>query len=326
MTFRFAEPGFLYLLALVPLAFWRHGKHRRSIPMSDIAMLDIPHAPSLRLRCRGLPDILRFVWLSFLVIAMARPQSALPASALHDPGPAVFLLLDISGSMGTVETVTRDSPVTRLEEAKQIARRLVEENEPGAHSHGRVGVIAIAALPRIIVPLTTDRGIVEAEIRSLEVDRLENRTNLGDAIALAIDRLLKGAAIPGAIVLITDGGHNVPTGLSPAEAARIADVLGIPVHAISIGSSATTTSPEEFARDRAALEKIAEITGGTFHRADRLTDVSPVADLVLSGLATEPRVLGYRDWRDRFPEVLLVALMIWCVETVLRARWFQVVA
>lgn len=107
--------------------------------------------------------------------------------------------------------------------------------------------------------------------------REENRTAIGDALGLAVERLCESPARSRVAVLLTDGVNNAGVE-SPRAAAELARTQGVRVYAIGAGTTGMAHMRVEGARgsvlravrveiDEATLRDVAERTGGRYFRA-----------------------------------------------------------
>jgi Ca-activated chloride channel family protein len=253
-----------------------------------------------------------------LIVALAQPRLPETASAERQSRRAASVVLDVSGSMGTVETVA-DRPTTRLDFAKQLLRRLLlspvdESLRPGEE----VGLIALSQAPRVMSPLTREHRLLLQLADGLDVDQLDNRTNLGDALALAVDQTRRRPASERVVLLISDGAHNVPTGMPPAEAARIAEALGVIIHVVGVGSKERAQDAAAFERDQRSLEQIAGITGGVYLHAARAGDLERMIERLNQLAPPQSEVVAYRRWREAYPVFIVAALACFLAELLLR--------
>jgi len=129
-------------------------------------------------------------------------------------------------------------------------------------------------MPLTVCPLTTDRGALAGLVKEIAIgDVPQNRTAIGDALTLCVERLKPSLAKSKVIVLLTDGANNAGT-VDPPTAAKAAAGFGIKVYTIGAGSPEGGMFPVDdpfFGRryvrvgdklDEATLTKIAETTGG----------------------------------------------------------------
>jgi Ca-activated chloride channel family protein len=197
-----------------------------------------------------------------------RVQKLEEASA--DRSVAIILLVDVSGSMAEPDFDWNGGPVTRLEAVKRACKlfvkggRIVEEAGDGAFE-GRptdlVGLVVFATRPETVCPLTLDHSALVESLDAEAPRRVpgEAATNIGDAVAVGLDRLRAAGARRKALVLLSDGEHNVEkaaSGWSPRQAAQVAASLKVPIYAIDVSGDGA-----EMLRD------LATITGGRYFSA-----------------------------------------------------------
>lgn len=128
------------------------------------------NSPFQRLRA----SLLFFLQLLAIVLcALALGQPMWQTAAIHHQ--PVILLIDRSASMAVREADGR----TRLEKARDEAKRTVENLAPGA----RAMVIAFADRATVISSFDSDRRAVQARIDSIE--QTQGPSRLGEAVALA---------------------------------------------------------------------------------------------------------------------------------------------
>lgn len=325
MTVRLAEPWFLALGAAVALAWLLTRRRRESIPFSSVRLLDLPEIHTLRQRLAWIPMALRLLWLGLLIVALAGPQVAEIASAQRGPGLALELVIDISGSMGAIDSAGPTGLVTRLDQVKAFLREFLAADPSGQRANDLVGLIAFSKSPRVVCPLTTDHAALVELLNSLAVDRQENRTNIGDALALAIDRLRQAPSGPRVVILCSDGAHNVETALPPGQAARMAEALGVRIHVVGVGSELASLQSRGEGRDEEALRAIAQIGAGAYVSASGESASGDIAARLTELEPGSAPIEGYRRWRDLYPEVLMAALIVWLFESVVRASWLRVI-
>ena len=142
--------------------------------------------------------------------------------------------------------------------------------------------MTFAGSAKIRVAPTTDRQQVANAIQNAQ---LADGTAIGDAIDASLDALgdvppaPDGAAVPAAIVLLSDGTTTM--GTPNATATQRAIDEGVPVSTIAFGTpTGTVTLPNgqmvSVPVDAPSLEAIAKQSGGNFYEAstqNQLTDV-----------------------------------------------------
>jgi Ca-activated chloride channel family protein len=130
-------------------------------------------------------------------IAMAGPRWGLAARDTESRALNVVFVMDISRSM-----LAQDADPDRLTRSIRVARRLVQDL-----SGDRLALIAFAARPYLLSPLTLDQSALAVQLDALDPDvASEGGSSVGAALALA--RQVLGQATEGgdrAVVLFSDG-------------------------------------------------------------------------------------------------------------------------
>lgn len=259
--------------------------------------------------------------LASLVLAGARPRFGATTEPLAQRSADVLILLDASRSM-----LADDVPPNRLEHAREIVRRILEE-VPG----DRVGLVAFAGTAVLRAPLTADHAFVREALE--EIDPLtmpRGGTRIGDALRKALELLPPENPEGQAIVLITDGEDH---GSGPDEAAQQAALRGVRIGTISLGDprqGARIPVPqaggaprflvyegqEVWSRaDEALLQRIAAATGGVFLRAGQGESVfgpawTGLVDSLVRRQLRQQRRIPYADRFQWFAAAGLFFLML----------------
>lgn len=209
--------------------------------------------------------ILRAVSILLLIIALAGPGRGITYTNVKTHGIDIMVALDLSGSMQNEDF----KPDNRLGVAKRVVRSFIERRQGD-----RIGLVVFAENAYFQCPLTIEHDIVDEIVDDLDFGSAGRigTTAIGDAISLAASRMIESKAASRIILLITDGVNNSGE-VDPETAAKACAAAGIRVYTVGIGSDTKEvpvlfgprTVPSEF--DGAALEKVAEITGGKYYRA-----------------------------------------------------------
>ena len=320
--FRFAHPG---ALALGPLAagliLWTTFGRRAD----RVAVLRYPratelgrNAPGLVARLRHLPLVLRLGAVLALAVALARPQTSRARDDLELEGIDIVIALDVSGSMQETDLVPN-----RLDAAKMVIERFVRRRP-----NDRLGLVVFAKDAYTHVPLTLDHGTYLRMLNELQLGIIDGRgTAIGNGIGVSLNRLRGSEAKSKVIIVLTDGDNNAGN-ISPVQAARFAQTLGVKIYTILAGDNSSEPAPpgaEQPQRQPAnpkLLEEIASMTGGAPYLA---TDTNALAknfqrileDLEKSRLHDRAVLYG-----ELFPTFLWPALAALLLETALRlTRW-----
>ena len=206
-----------------------------------------------------------------LVTAAARPLWIGRFQDQPATGRDLMLLVDISGSMRTMDFELGGEPVSRLQMVKRIGRRFIDRR-----TGDRLGLVLFGARPYLRVPLTYDRETVRELLDEAEIALAGEQTAIGDAIALALKHMRAIPSDSRVLVLLTDGANNQGR-VGPEQAAELAVELGVRIYSIGIGREQTagpnpygtwsSRGAERFERE--LLEQLAETTGGLyFHVLD----------------------------------------------------------
>ena len=235
----FSSPWFLLLLLLFPYLIWR--ATRRSGPAvvfsSAAARLELPK--SWRQRLAWLPTAFGLIGLLFMILGLARPQEGREQAVIDAEGIAIEMVVDRSSSMQAIDFRIEGQQVDRLTAIKNVAGRFVggdEESKMG-NLDGRpsdlVGLITFARFPDAITPPTLDHRFLVSQLNhaNIATTRTEDGTAIGDALAMAIEKLESIDARRGekvkskVVILLTDGASNAGE-IDPLEAAEMASVHG----------------------------------------------------------------------------------------------------
>jgi Ca-activated chloride channel family protein len=291
-------PGFLLLLALVPLTVVVYvlmlRRRRVGLRYSSLALVRAALPRYSRLR-RHLPFALFLLALSSLIVALGRPVRIVTVPS----GQATIILaLDVSGSMRQM-----DIQPSRIEAAQAAALSFIRSQKAST----QIGIVAFASYAELIQPPTSDQEALQTAVESLTTAR---GTAVGSGILTSLDAIAtidhnvapsvagtssanqpaavpKGAYAPDIIVLLTDGVTNA--GPPPLDAAQQAVDRGVRVYTIGFGtangagqfggggffgggnqqSGGGQQYPGGFRRgiDETTLKQIAHMTGATYYAA-----------------------------------------------------------
>lgn len=300
----FIWPPMLLLVLTIPIGaglyFLRERRRRRRAAAYGVGA----PRPSQGLRSR-LPAALMLVGLTFLVVAMARPQSVVGVPKVEG---TVILAFDVSGSMAAT-----DLEPTRMEAAKAAARAFVERQPASI----LIGVVAFSDSGFSIQVPTTDPSLIVAAIDRLEPQR---GTSLGRGILSSLATIAaadadptegfytnrspaptpeptpvpEGTHAPAVIVLLTDGENNQSP--DPLAAAGTARDRGVRIFTVGIGSAAGTTLEVEGFKvhsqlDESTLRQISQLTDGAYYAADDSTALSAIYEGIDTRLVVKPEAM-----------------------------------
>ncbi len=203
----FERPLLLWVSPLVGLLILLLAMHARRVRLRASAAWSAPLGELASRTGRGSPYLLAAAAL-LTTIGLAAPRWGLASDAAESRAINVVIVMDISRSM-----LARDAVPDRLTRAIQVARRLVQDL-----SGDRLGLVAFAARPYLMSPLTLDQTAIALQLDALDPNvASDGGSSLGAAIALAHE-VLTQASEGGdrAVVVLTDGesfdGESTVTG------------------------------------------------------------------------------------------------------------------
>ncbi len=315
------NPEFLYLLLGVPLLivwYWfRQKKDNADLRFSSTEAFS-GIGPSIKIYLIHSLFALRVISLGLLIIALARPQSVSTKQNVHIEGIDIVMSLDVSSSM-----LARDFKPDRLEAAKDVATEFIAKRP-----NDRVSLVIFSGEAFTQVPLTTDHQMISNIFQEVQSGMIEDGTAIGDGLATAVGRLKNSDAISKVIILITDGVNNSGS-VDPVSAAEMANMFGIRVYTIGIGSMGTAPYPVQtpfgvqmqqmqVQIDEELLQNIAGMTGGQYFRADNNKKLKEIYKEIDTLEKSKIDVQEFRKKHEAFLPFALWALAILVAEMLLR--------
>lgn len=276
---RFVNPwSFLIILILIPILFYTYfvNKYRQPyIVFSRTSSFKIASAGKINI-WKILAWSFRISALTFMVIALARPQGGTEEGSTEVEGIDTIIVMDCSYSMNA-----QDMSGTRIDAAKDVVLEYIRRR-----TNDRIGAVVFGREAYLLMPLTTDYNVLANSISELTLGIVDGRgTAIGNAVGMAINRLRKSNAESKVIILLTDGANNSGN-ISPTQAAQFARTLGIKIYSILIGQE---NAPSVLGLDilgrkivnpsqanpvnPALLEEMSTTTGGEFARATNKSEL-----------------------------------------------------
>ncbi len=314
---RFANPEYLWLLAVLPLLLIWRGR-RGPLPAIEYPSLELVREVARRTRSRlgSLLGGLSLLALALLIVAMARPQAGASNATIHASGVDIMLLLDVSGSMQSLDFKLEGLPASRVDVVKSVVRKFI-----AARPNDRIGLTIFAGMPYLISPVTLDHGWLLSNLERVRIGDIEDGTAIGSALASGLNRLRNQTAKSKIIILMTDGQNNSGQ-ITPITAAEAAKALGVKVYTIGIGVRGEAPIPvtDAFGRRRIVMEKvdvdedtlnrIATTTGARFYRATDTDSLNRIYSEIDKLEKTAFTVHSYESWQELFAWPALAALVI----------------
>jgi Ca-activated chloride channel family protein len=269
---QFAEKQWFWLFAIIPMMLawylYKLKTYEGELNYSSFNLFTGIKS-SLKAKFRHVLFLLRIVALSFLILAIARPQSRSSWKDVKTEGIDIVVSLDVSLSM-----LAKDFKPNRLEVAKEVLGDFID-----ARPNDKIGLVIFSGEAFTQCPLTTDHKIIKNMFDDIKAGMLDQGTAIGLGLADGVARVKDSKAKSKVVILISDGVSNVGE-IAPLTAADIAKTFGVRVYCIGVGSKGKALQPValypngemeydyvDVDIDDATMTQISEMTGGKYFRA-----------------------------------------------------------
>ena len=320
--FRFADPTYLYLLAVIPvLAIIRFLTYRNQ--KKRLRKFGDP-----KLLRSLMPDVSRFrpavkFWilqgaLALLVVMLARPQFGTKISNEQRTGIETIIAMDISNSM-----LAEDITPSRLDRSKMMVENLVDH-----FTNDKIGLLVFAGDAFVQLPITSDYVSAKMFLSSIDPSMMATQgTDIARAIDMATHSFTQEEGIGKAIIVITDGEDHEGGALEAAEAAKKA---GMRVYVLGVGSTQGAPIPipgtGDYMKDNTGntvmsalnedmCRQVAQAGGGAYIHVENNSAAQDQLDNELSKLAKkETTSTVYSEFDEQFQAVAILALLLLILE------------
>jgi Ca-activated chloride channel homolog len=324
-TFTFAYPWLLLLLLVLPVLALLRGKIGGT-PGILFSSTKLVMAVGKRRRSRAGAVLASLLYgaMACLIIALARPQLGRTLERVQASGVDIMLVLDVSGSMMAEDYTIGSSRANRIDVVKRVTQQFIE-----ARPNDRIGIIAFAGRPYLVSPLTLDHEWLIRNLDRVQLGLVEDGTAIGSALASAVSRLKDRDSKTKLIVLLTDGANNAGKVL-PLTSAEAAKALGMKIYTIGAGSDGPVPVPvgkDMFGKtvyqkmvfdfDEKLLDQIAKIGDGKYFRAADTDSMDKTFREIDRMEKTKIEVEKSADYRDLFPLLLALGVILLGAEAVL---------
>ncbi|MDO6438253.1 VWA domain-containing protein [Cyclobacterium sp. 1_MG-2023] len=270
--------------------------------------------------------ILRSLYFSLFLIALAGPSIGSAMKEIKQEGKDIFLAIDLSRSMNA-----EDINPSRLQRVKFELKNLVKN-----FSSDRLGIIIFSSEAFIQCPLTFDQNVIQLHLDGLNSGLVPNSgTDIAAPLKLAFSKFQSDESQEPkskAIILISDG-EDFGEGLEQTLNDLNAD--GIKVFSMGIGTANGSTIPRgsgvviDQSTNRPAiskltsdnLKKIATDTGGGyFELSSDQNDIPQLIDAIskLEGTVMASRTVEASS--NKYFYFLLAALFLAIIDAILPVR------
>ena len=320
--FRFADPTYLYLLAVIPvLAIIRFLTYRNQ--KKRLRKFGDP-----KLLRSLMPDVSRFrpavkFWilqgaLALLVVMLARPQFGTKISNEQRTGIETIIAMDISNSM-----LAEDIVPSRLDRSKMMVENLVDH-----FTNDKIGLIVFAGDAFVQLPITSDYVSAKMFLSSIDPSMMATQgTDIARAIDMATHSFTQEEGIGKAIIVITDGEDHEGGALEAAKAAKDA---GMRVYVLGVGSTQGAPIPipgtGDYMKDNTGntvmsalnedmCRQVAQAGGGAYIHVENNSAAQDQLDNELNKLAKkETTSTVYSEFDEQFQAVAILALLLLILE------------
>jgi Ca-activated chloride channel family protein len=324
----FGHPYILLLLLLLPLLAWLKGKQGKP-PAFVYSSVQLVRGilNVTRTRSGAFLAALRWLILALLIIALAQPRLTKSETRVTASGVDIVVALDMSGSMASEDFEVGRERLSRLAMAKEVLKKFIEKRP-----NDRIGIVAFATQAYIASPLTLDHEFLLQNLARLELGTIDNnRTAIGSALSTAINRLRELKSKSKIVILMTDGQNNAGK-VAPLTVAEAAQTLGVKVYTIGVGTRGEAPMPAgrnpytgktvyrmmPVDIDEDTLQKIAQMTGGKYYRADNSQKFQAIYAEIDKLERTEAEVKKFAHHDELFAWVITPGLGLLLLEVLLR--------
>lgn len=320
--FRFADPIYLYLLALIPvLALIRFLTYRNQ--KKRLRKFGDP-----KLVRELMPDVSRFrpsvkFWilqgaLALLIVMLARPQFGTKINNEQRVGIETIIAMDISNSM-----LAEDITPSRLDRCKMMVENLVDH-----FTNDKIGLIVFAGDAFVQLPITSDYVSAKMFLSSIDPSMMATQgTDIARAIDMATHSFTQEEGIGKAIIVITDGEDHEGGALEAAKAAKDA---GMRVYVLGVGSTKGSPIPipgtGDYMKDNTGntvmsalneemCRQVAQAGGGAYIHVENNSAAQDQLDNELDKLSKKETTSSvYSEFDEQFQAVGIIALLLLILE------------
>lgn len=261
MALTFSNPDYLWFLLAIPVLILAHFISLRFINQKALKFANfkaIERITGSRILSKNM-TLLSIRLFSLALIILAISGTSLTYRGLTSNSDFV-LAIDSSSSM-----LTTDYKPNRLEAAKEAAKLFVDTTP----SNTKIGIVSFAGTSFVDLKSNNDHTKVKEVIENVQVKAIGG-TDLGEAIVTSAN-LLTTSQNSKVIILLTDGRSNVGNIIS--ESISYANSNNIIIHTVGMGTikgDLLQGTDILLTLDEETLRKIADLTSGTYSRADNV--------------------------------------------------------
>ena len=319
--FRFEDPLYLYLLAVIPLLvvirfLTVYQQKKRLCRFGD---------PDLVRQLA--PDVSRFrpavkFWLllsalALIIVMIARPQFGTKISHEKRTGIETIICMDISNSM-----LAEDVTPSRLDRAKMMVENMVDN-----FTNDKIGLIVFAGDAFVQLPITSDYVSAKMFLSTIDPSMMATQgTDIAKAIIMASHSFTQQEGVGKAIIVITDGEDHEGGAM---EAAKEAKDKGMRVYVLGVGSPKGAPIPlgdGDYLKDNTGqtvmtglneemCRQLAQAGDGAYIHVENNSRAQEQLDEELDKLSKkEISSTIYSDFDEQFQAVAILVLLLIIIE------------
>ncbi len=358
----FQNAWLLLLLLIVPALWWHWHRYTFKTGISYSTSVDLSLLPtSLRSKTSWLPSVLRTIAIILLIVCVARPQKRFEKTKQAADGVAIEMVIDRSSSMNAHDFTIDGKAVDRLTAVRRVAGDFIGGiGSLDGRSGDLIGLVTFAGYADSNCPMTFDHEYLITDVlNSIEIvtEQSENGTAIGDAIALAVERLSSlndrvksesGSTIKSKVIILLTDGENTAGDIEPKTAADMAAAMNIKVYTIGAGTNGWAPTPvhdvfsgrtvmrnQEVRIDEEMLKEIASITDGKYFRATDTASLEAIYAVIDEMERTEITQRTYVNHVDMavksvvlagftIPPILFVVFIFLIADVLLRSTYYRI--
>lgn len=282
--FSFEYPWVLSLIIVISACLFFCKIKKRSIYFPQTQLLN-----SLIKSQKILLNLLKFLILTAVIIALASPIKTSDVLLDNTQGYEISLILDASGSMRG----------NKFSTAKKSVADFIDKRKTD-----KLALSIFADFAYIAVPLTYDKNSIKRLLKNIKVGVAgERQTALYDALFLS-SSLYKNSQSKEKIAILLTDGFDKASSISVDDAISTAKKYQIKVYTIGIGSG----RGRDF--NPTILQQIATETGGKYFKANNLSKLKQIYDTINALEKSEIQIDKYIKKTYYFQYFLILAYLL----------------
>jgi len=326
--FRFEDPIYLWLLAVIPVLVvvrWIGIRRQKSrLKKSGDAALLRELMPDVSKFRPAVKFWLLIAALALLIVMLARPQMGTRISHEKRTGIETIICMDISNSM-----LAEDVRPSRLDKCKMMVEHLIEN-----FTNDKIGLIVFAGDAFVQLPITSDYVSAKMFLDNIDPSMIQAQgTDIAKAITMATHSFTQEQDIGKAIIVITDGEDHEG---GATEAAKAAKKAGMRVYVLGVGSTSGSPIPipgtGDYMKDNTGqtvmsalneqmCKEVAQAGEGAYIHVDNNSAAQEKLNRELDNLAKkETQSTIYSAYDEQFQAVGILALLLLVIEVCLLER------